>query len=166
MITRRRLLALPLTFALMATVATIPASAAGAAKSGAAKETRGVIEPVEVKSTEEAIALGKKEKKHLFMVLSSPDCSNCRLLKESLRSGEYVLSKKDFIWVSFDITVQATGRDFMDRYKPKLGIPCIVITNPEGKMIATHTGFVKKADFDRLMTAVKTAIKEDKQKAK
>jgi len=129
---------------------------AGGARTGVAKQAEPVTNLVA------ALDAAKAGNKLLFVQYGREACGNCQALKGLIRRGQLKLRDTEFVYADVCCDDPATRKAFNDQFKIEgTALPFVIIAAPDGKQLASRSGYGEANEFDRLIDTAEKKFKEE-----
>lgn len=91
----------------------------------------------------------KAANKLLFVKYGREACGNCRALARLIEERDVKIDEDDFVFADIDCDDKAQKRVFYDTFEVDgKTLPFVVIATPDGKQIASRTGYGREDDFE------------------
>ena len=102
---------------------------------------------------EQAISKAKASGKMLFVIYGREACGNCQHLKKMIKDGAVSLKANQFVIADINCDDKKNSPAFYKRYSSVRGsyLPFVVITRPDGTMLASRTGYGEADDYQKLI---------------
>lgn len=111
-----------------------------------------------------ALTKAGTEKKFLFVQYGREACGNCQALKSMIRKKDVKLSQVDFVYADVNCDDPATSQAFRSRFKVEGStLPFVVIADPTGKQLASHTGWGSASEFTDFIKNTKRAYDKEQK---
>lgn len=99
-----------------------------------------------------ALKTGAAEQKLVFIKFGRPTCGNCNALQELVDSKKLRLPEAKYVFANINCDDAVQKKAFYSRYKVSGDtLPFVVITDSEGKLLASRTGYGTEKDFEDLL---------------
>jgi len=103
-----------------------------------------------------ALEKAKAEKKLLFIEYGREACGNCQALKQYIKSHTLSIPKSQFVYADLDCDAPAVSKPFHAMFKVQGNtLPFVVITDSEGKQLASKTGYGTVLEYQKLLREAK-----------
>lgn len=105
-----------------------------------------------------ALEKAKTEKKMLFVQYGRENCGNCQTLKGYIRTHALRLPESQFVYADLNCDDKAVSKAFSSKFKVEGNtLPFVVIAGPDGKQLASMTGYGSAAEYQNLIKQAKKA---------
>jgi thioredoxin-related protein len=106
----------------------------------------------------QTLSAAAKEKKLAFILLGRRECSICQATRQLIRDGKIAVTSADYVMGDLNVDDPKTYEEFARRYHgEKFGevLPFVVVTDSQGKLLASHGGYADAVNWNRLLARAK-----------
>ena len=104
------------------------------------------------------LSAAAKDQKLAFILLGRPTCGNCNATKGMIKDAKIAVTSADYVMGDLNIDDPKTNAEFMRKYgKENFGntLPFVVITDSQGKLLASSGGYKDAAKWNALLAQAK-----------
>ncbi len=115
--------------------------------------------PQPIDDLHKTLNMAAEGNKMAFILLGRPTCGNCNATKAMIREGKIPVSDADYVMADLNVDDQRTEAGFMRKFgKEKFGdtLPFVVVTNSQGKVLASSGGYKNAQQWTALLTEAKS----------
>jgi thioredoxin-like negative regulator of GroEL len=108
-----------------------------------------------------AMETAKSSGKLLFVKYGREACGNCRALGRLIEERDVKIDEDDFVFADINCDDKAQKRQFYDTFEVDgRTLPFVVVATPDGKQIASRTGYGREDDYDDFIDDAEKAWKK------
>lgn len=114
-----------------------------------------------------ALSQAKKENKMGFILMGREACGNCQATKKLVNEGQVPVSAEKFVIADINVDDARDSAEFERKFKgEKFGniLPFVVITGPNGKALASYSGFKNAGDLTKMIGEASAKAAEAEKK--
>ena len=130
-----------------------------AAGQAQAKKTEAVTD------LKDALKQAKADQKLLFIQYGREACGNCQALKQYIASKQLKLPTNEYVYADLNCDDRATSQEFFKHFEVdgKM-LPFVVVADPEGRLLASRTGYGDVNAYEDLIKAAKKKLPKEPKK--
>ena len=117
--------------------------------------------PAKITDMRKTLSAASKEQKMAFILLGRPSCANCNATKSMISGGKIDVTATDYVMADLNIDDPKTQGEFMRKFsKEKFGevLPFVVVTDAQGKALASSSGFKSAEQWNKLLSDAKSKV--------
>lgn len=114
--------------------------------------------PVPMTDFNKTLVAASNQQKLAFILLGRSTCGICNATRAMIKEGRISVTNSDYVMADLNIDNPRTEAAFMRRYgKQKFGdtLPFVVITDPQGKLLASSGGPKNAAQWNALLVSAR-----------
>ncbi len=114
-----------------------------------------------------ALSQAKKENKMGFILMGREACGNCQATKKLVNEAKVPVTAEKFVIADINVDDPRDSAEFERKFKgEKFGntLPFVVITGPNGKAVASYSGFKRAEELTTMINEASAKATEAEKK--